>query len=174
TRIVHWMKIAFPLEDKRETQLFAKFSEVTRATVKGNLVVGLVQGGLGGTFFWIIGVQPAVLWAAVMAVSSLIPAVGTALVWLPVSIYLFAIGDTVQAISLVLFGVLVIGSVDNLLRPILVERDTKLPDYVVLFSTLGGLAIFGIHGFVMGPLIAALFLTLWTMFIQEFNPEKAD
>lgn len=172
-RIMFWLKISFPLDDERENQLFGKFSEVTRATVKGNLVVGLVQGGLGGLIFWILGVQPAVLWAALMAVSSLIPAVGTALIWLPVSIYLLAVGHYLQAVSLVLFGVLVIGTVDNILRPILVGRDTKLPDYVVLFSTLGGLAMFGIHGFVVGPLIAALFITLWHMFVIEFNPHGA-
>lgn len=171
--ILHWLKIGFPLDDQRETQLFDKFSEVTRATVKGNLVVGLVQGALGGSIFWILGVQPAVLWGALMAVSSLIPAVGTALVWVPVSIYLFAIGDYIQAISLVAFGVLVIGLVDNILRPILVGRDTKLPDYVVLFSTLGGLALVGIHGIVVGPLLAALFFTLWHMFILEFNPHRS-
>lgn len=169
-KIVFWLKIAFPLDDERESQLFAKFSEVTRATVKGNLVVGLVQGSLGGMIFWVLGVQPAILWAALMAVASLIPAVGTALIWFPVSIYLFAIGDYMQALSLIAFGVLVIGTVDNILRPILVGRDTKLPDYIVLFSTLGGLALFGIHGFVVGPLIAALFFTLWHMFILEFNP----
>lgn len=172
-RIVHWLKISFPLDDERENQLFAKFSEVTRATVKGNLVVGLVQGALGGLIFWVLGVQPAVLWAALMAVSSLIPAVGTALIWVPVSIYLLAVGDYLQAATLVAFGVLVIGTVDNILRPILVGRDTKLPDYVVLFSTLGGLVLFGIHGFVVGPLIAALFFTLWHMFIIEFNPHGA-
>jgi predicted PurR-regulated permease PerM len=172
-KIVFWLKIAFPLDDERETKLFSKFSEVTRATVKGNLVVGLVQGALGGVIFWILGVQPVLLWAALMAVSSLIPAVGTALVWFPVSIYLFAIGDYWQALSLIAFGVLVIGTVDNILRPILVGRDTKLPDYIVLFSTLGGLALFGIHGFVVGPLIAALFFTLWHMFILEFNPHDS-
>jgi len=169
--IVSWMKVAFPLDDDRETLLIKKFSEVTRATVKGNLVVGLVQGALGGGIFWALGVQPALLWGMVMAVASLIPAVGTALIWAPVAIYLLAIGDTVQGFSLIAFGVLVIGMVDNILRPILVGRDTKLPDYIVLLSTLGGLALVGIHGFVVGPLIAALFFTLWNMFILEFNPE---
>ncbi len=169
--IVAWMKVAFPLDDARETLLLAKFSEVTRATVKGNLVVGLVQGALGGGIFWVLGVQPALLWGMVMAIASLIPAVGTALIWAPVAIYLLAIGDYIQGISLIAFGVLVIGMVDNILRPILVGRDTKLPDYIVLLSTLGGLALVGIHGFVVGPLIAALFFALWNMFILEFNPE---
>ncbi|MGQ9425390.1 AI-2E family transporter [Gilvimarinus sp. F26214L] len=171
--ILKWLRVAFPLDDRRETLLFKKFSEVTRATVKGNVVVGLVQGSLGGLIFWILGVQPALLWAAMMAVSSLIPAVGTGLIWVPVALYLFAVGSYVQSIVLVLFGVLVIGTVDNILRPILVGRDTKLPDYIVLFSTLGGLAVVGIHGFVVGPLIAALFFTLWHMFILEFNPHES-
>lgn len=168
--VVHWIRVAVPLNDQRETELMNKFSEVTRATVKGNLVVGLVQGGLGALIFWILGIQGVVLWGALMVIASLLPAVGPALIWLPMSIYLFAIGEAANAIILIVFGVVIIGTADNILRPILVGRDTKLPDYVVLFSTLGGLALVGIHGFVVGPLIAALFFTLWTMFIQDFQP----
>lgn len=168
--VVHWIRVAVPLNDQRETELMNKFSEVTRATVKGNLVVGLVQGGLGALIFWILGIQGVVLWGALMVIASLIPAVGPALIWLPMAIYLFAIGEAAKAAILVVFGVVIIGTADNLLRPILVGRDTKLPDYIVLFSTLGGLALVGIHGFVVGPLIAALFFTLWTMFIQDFQP----
>lgn len=172
--ILRWVKKAVPLNDRRENELLRKFSEVTRATIKGNLVVGLVQGGLGAMIFWILGVQGVVLWGALMVVASLIPAVGPALIWLPVAIYLFAIGDHVQGIVLVAFGAVVIGTADNILRPMLVGRDTKLPDYIVLFSTLGGLALVGLHGFVVGPLAAALFFTLWTMFIHEFNPDKLE
>lgn len=172
--ILNWMRVAFPLDDERERQLFDKFSEVTRATVKGNLLVGIVQGGLGGLIFWVLGIQPALLWAVIMAVASLIPAFGTALVWAPVAVYLFVIGDYTSAVILVAFGVLVIGLVDNLLRPILVGRDTKLPDYIVLLSTLGGIALFGVHGFVMGPLVAALFFALWNMFVLEFNEDGAS
>lgn len=168
--VVHWIRVAVPLNDQRETELMNKFSEVTRATVKGNLVVGLVQGGLGALIFWILGIKGVVVWGALMVIASLIPAVGPALIWLPMAIYLFAIGEAAKAIILVAFGVVIIGTADNILRPILVGRDTKLPDYIVLFSTLGGLALVGIHGFVVGPLIAALFFTLWTMFIQDFQP----
>lgn len=171
--IIKWIKIAFPLDDDREAHLFAKFSEVSRATVKGNLVVGLVQGALGGLIFWYLGVQPAILWAAAMAVASLIPAVGTGLIWVPVAIYMLAVGRYVDGVVLIAFGVFVIGLVDNILRPILVGRDTKLPDYVVLFSTLGGLALVGLQGIVVGPLVAALFFSLWNMFVLEFNPEGA-
>lgn len=162
---------ALPLGDERETLLFAKFAEVTRATIKGNLLVAMAQGALGGLIFWWLGIPAALLWGVVMAVLSLIPAVGASLVWLPVAIYLYANGEVFDATVLALFGAIVIGLVDNILRPILVGRDTKLPDYMVLFSTLGGLAMFGITGFAVGPLLAALFVAFWGIFIREFNEE---
>lgn len=160
---------ALPLGDARERMLFAKFGEVTRATIKGNLVIAIVQGSLGGLIFWILGIPGALLWGVVMAVLSLIPAVGPAIVWAPVALYLFAIGANVKAIVLIAFGMGVIGLIDNILRPILVGRDTKLPDYVVLLSTLGGLGLFGINGFVIGPLVAALFIAFWGIFIREVH-----
>lgn len=160
---------ALPLGDARERMLFAKFAEVTRATIKGNLVIAIVQGSLGGLIFWILDIPGALLWGVVMAALSLIPAVGPAIVWAPVSLYLFALGENVKAIILIAFGMGVIGLIDNILRPILVGRDTKLPDYIVLLSTLGGLALFGINGFVVGPLVAALFIAFWGIFIREVN-----
>lgn len=164
---------ALPLGDARERLLFAKFSEVTRATIKGNLVIAVIQGSLGGLIFWVLGIPGALLWGVVMAVFSLIPAIGPAIIWVPVAIYLFATGDTVKAIVLAGFGAGVIGLIDNLLRPILVGRDTKLPDYVVLLSTLGGLGVFGVNGFVIGPLVAALFIAFWGIFMREVNvPEE--
>lgn len=166
---------ALPLGDEREHLLFAKFAEVTRATVKGNLVVALIQGSLGGIIFAILGIPGALLWGVVMVLLSLIPVVGAGLIWAPVAIYLFAVGDWVQGLVLAGFGIGVIGLVDNVLRPILVGRDTKLPDYIVLLSTLGGLVMFGMNGFVIGPLIAVLFAAFWGIFIREFNlhPESA-
>jgi len=163
---------ALPLGDERERLLFRKFSEVTRATVKGNLLVAMVQGALGGIIFWILGLPAALLWGVVMAILSLIPAIGAGLVWLPAALYLYAVGDWVAATVLVLYGFLVIGLADNILRPILVGRDTKLPDWMVLLSTLGGLALFGINGFVVGPLIAVLFIAFWQIFSKEFNPKR--
>ncbi len=171
--IITWLRVAFPLNDDRERHLFEKFSEVTRATIKGNIVVGMVQGALGGLIFWFLGVEPALLLGFVMAFASLVPALGTALIWVPVAIYFLVIGNYPQASVLVLYGVLVIGTADNILRPILVGRDTKLPDYVVLLTTLGGLAMIGLQGFILGPLIAAFFFSLWNMFVLEFNPEGA-
>ncbi len=160
---------ALPLGDERERLLMQKFAEVTRATIKGSLVVAMVQGALGGLIFWILEIPGPVLWGVVMTVLSLIPVVGASLIWLPVGLYLLAIGNTSDGIILISFGAIIIGLVDNILRPILVGRDTKLPDYLVLLSTLGGFSMFGMTGFVLGPLIAVLFITFWEIFSREFN-----
>lgn len=168
-KIIGLVYHALPLGDARERLLFHKFAEVTRATVKGNLVVSIVQGTIGGVTFALLGLEAALLWGVIMAVASLVPAVGAAIVWLPVAIFLIASGQYISAGILIAVGALVIGLVDNLLRPILVGRDTKLPDYLVLLSTLGGLVLFGINGFVLGPLIAALFIAFWGIFIREFQ-----
>lgn len=161
---------ALPLGDKREHLLLRKIAEVTSATVKGNLVVAAVQGALGGFIFWALDVEAALLWAVVMAFASLLPSVGSALIWVPVAIYFLATGAVWQGVVLIAFGAGVIGLVDNLLRPILVGRSTQIPDYLVLLSTLGGIAIFGLNGFVLGPLIAGVFIVFWDIFIREFNP----
>ncbi|MCR9090432.1 MAG: AI-2E family transporter [Proteobacteria bacterium] len=165
---------ALPLGDERERLLFQKFAEVARATVKGNLLVAMVQGMLGGLIFWILGLPAPLLWGVVMTVLSLIPAIGAGLVWLPAAVYLYAIGAWVSATVLIAYGVLIIGLADNLLRPILVGRDTKLPDWMVLLSTLGGIVMVGISGFVVGPLIAVLFVAFWQIFSREFNHAAID
>ena len=157
-------KDAVPLRAEQRQALLDKFAVVIYASVKGNIVVAVVQGALGGLMFWILGIRAAVLWGALMAVLSLLPAVGTALVWLPVAIYLLATGSVWQGIVLIAWGVLVIGLVDNLMRPFLVGKDIKMPDYLVLISTLGGLAVFGVNGFVIGPVIAAMFMAVWDIF----------
>jgi predicted PurR-regulated permease PerM len=155
------IKNAIPLHSEQQRDLFNKFTTVIRATVKGNIVVAVVQGVLGGLIFWFLGIHAPVLWAVLMAFLSLLPAVGAGLVWLPVAIYFLVTGATWQGVVLIAYGALVIGLVDNILRPILVGKDTKMPDYVVLISTLGGMAIFGLNGFVIGPVIAALFMAVW-------------
>lgn len=159
--LVSRIRGAIPLEDALQRNFFGKFTRVVRATVKGNVVVALVQGFLGGLILWLLDVNAPVLWGVVMAFLSLLPAVGTALVWGPIAVYFLATGSIWQGLVLIAYGVLVIGLVDNLLRPILVGKDTRMPDYVVLISTLGGMAIFGLNGFVIGPLIAAMFIAAW-------------
>ena len=158
------IKAAIPLRPEQQRELFDKFAIVVRATTKSTVVVALLQGALGGLIFWFLGIHAPLLWAALMAALSLLPAVGAGLVWLPVAIYFLATGAVWQGVVLIAYGVLVIGLVDNLLRPILVGKDTKIPDYVVLISTLGGIAVFGLNGFVIGPLIAAMFMAVWDIF----------
>lgn len=161
-----------PIGDEAERHLLSKFAEVARATVKGTLVVGIIQGTLGGIMFAILGIESAVFWGVIMIVLSILPVVGSALVWFPASIILIANGYWAKAIILFMFGALVVGLIDNLLRPILVGRDTKMPDYLILLSTLGGLALFGLSGFVIGPIIAAFFMAVWVMFEVEYNPDS--
>ncbi len=152
-----------PLSDEHKSQLFRKFATVVRATVKGNLVVAATQGLLGGIIFWLLGIDGALLWGVLMGFLSLLPAVGAAIVWVPFAAFFLLTGAIWKGTILVLFCVLVIGLVDNLMRPLLVGKDTKMPDYVILISTLGGLTLFGLNGFVIGPLIAALFMVCWDL-----------
>jgi len=160
---------AIPLAEEQKHHLLKKFATVIKATVKGNIAVAATQGALGGLILWALGIQGALLWAVVMGFLSLLPAVGAGLIWGPIAIYFLATGAVWQGVVLIAFGILVIGLVDNVLRPILVGKDTKMPDYVVLISTLGGLSLFGLNGFVIGPLIAALFIATWDLFA---SPEK--
>ena len=154
---------AIPLNPQHTRRLLTQFATVVRATVKGNIVVALVQGALGALAFWVLGLAGAVLWGAVMAFLSLLPAVGAAMVWGPVALYFFFTGEVVKGVGLVAWGTLVIGLVDNFLRPVMVGKDTRMPDYLVLVATLGGIVVFGLNGFVIGPVIAAVFLVSWEM-----------
>ena len=172
--IARRIRQSVPLGPDQRQGLFRKFTQVIRATVKGNVVIALLQGALGGLIFWFLDIKAALFWAVVMAILSLLPAVGTALVWVPVAIYSMATGSIWQGIVLIAYGVLVIGLVDNVVRPILVGKDTRMPDYIVLISTLGGIAIFGINGFVIGPVIAALFLVAWSIFAAPRTGEEPD
>ena len=158
---------SMPLTPEYNRALLVRFAAVVRATVKGNIVIAVIQGTIGGVAFWALGIQGALLWGALMVLLSLLPAVGAAIVWVPAAVYLFVIGSTGKGLILVAIGGGVIAVVDNLLRPVLVGKDTRLPDYVILVSTVGGLSIFGINGFVIGPLIAALFISAWTIFRDE-------
>ena len=165
---------AVPMQRQHTDFLLSKFATVVRATVKGTVVVALVQGMLGGVAFAFLGIHGAVLWGVVMSVLSLLPAIGAALVWAPVAIYLIATGSMIEGLGLAAWGAGVMGMVDNLLRPILVGKETKLPDYLVLLSTIGGLSIFGLNGFLIGPAIAALFVATWALFSHEEGATPED
>jgi predicted PurR-regulated permease PerM len=165
--LVRRVRAAVPLSRERQEALLTKFAVVVRATVKGNVVVAILQGALGGLIFWLLGIHGVVLWSVIMAILSLLPAVGTALVWGPVAVYFLATGAAVKGLVLLAYGVLVIGLVDNVVRPMLVGKDTRMPDYLVLVTTLGGIAIFGINGFIIGPLIAAIFIATWDLSVES-------
>lgn len=168
-RIAGMIKRAIPLDVDTKRHLLQKLTTVVRATVKGNIVVAVTQGALGALIFWLLGLPSALLWGTVMALLSLLPAVGSALIWAPVAIYLILSGAVLKGTLLMAFGALVIGTIDNVLRPILVGKDTRMPDYIVLVSTLGGISVFGLSGFVVGPLVAALFMASWDIFVTRQN-----
>ena len=159
----------FPLEEADKDLLLDKFVSVSRATIKGTLVIGIVQGGLAGLAFAVVGIKGAVFWGTVMAVLSIIPGIGTALVWVPAVIYLLSIGQTGPAIGLFLWCAIVVGTADNFLRPLLVGKDTEMPDLLVMLSTFGGLTLFGAIGLVLGPVIGAVFIAMWQIYSRTFG-----
>ena len=160
-----------PMEGSVSSRLCERSVSIVKATVKGSFVVGLVQGALGTATFWIAGVPSAVLLGVIMALASLLPAIGTGLVWVPVALWLFLTGAIWQGVVVVISGALIIGMADNVLRPILVGRDTGIPDWVILVSTLGGIAAFGLSGIVIGPVIAGLFMAGCSIRLELKRPE---
>ena len=176
-RLVDRILYYLPLEDAEERLLLDKFRSVSRATLKGTAVIGLLQGVLAGIGFAVAGVPSALFWGALMVVLSVIPGIGIGLVWIPAVIVLLAGGHTVAGILLAVFCGGIVGSIDNVLRPRLVGQDTKMPDLLILLSTLGGVAMFGILGLIIGPILAALFVTVWEIYGRVFAdvlPAGAD
>jgi len=154
---------AFPMKNEDESYLLDQFQKTTRATIKGTVMVALAQGFLGYLTLLLIGINGALIWGAVMALLSIVPAIGTVLVWLPIALVLFLNGEIMDASLLIFSGVFIIGMIDNLLRPILIGKETKMPDYLILLTTIGGISIFGITGFIVGPIIASLFISIWSL-----------
>jgi predicted PurR-regulated permease PerM len=158
-----------PLSDEDETRMLAQFASITRATVKGTLVIGIIQGALAGIAFWVAGIEGAALWGTIMTILSIIPGIGAALVWVPVVIILYVTGQYLTATLLAAWCAAVVGTVDNFLRPVLVGRDAKMPDLLILIGTLGGLFLFGPIGFIVGPIVCGLFLTVWDIYGTTFR-----
>jgi len=163
-----------PLSDADKQRMVEKFVSVTRATLKGTVLIGAAQGALGGLAFWAAGIDGPIFWGTVMTVLSIIPGVGGAVIWVPAAIILAATGAVWQGVALGVFCAFVVGSVDNVLRPRLVGHDTKMHELLIFFSTLGGLLLFGVMGFILGPILAALFVTAWEMFGTAFRSALAD
>jgi predicted PurR-regulated permease PerM len=164
-KILYYM----PLTAKDENRMAEKFVSVSRATLKGTFVIGVVQGTLAGLAFAVAGINGALFWGTIMAVLSIIPGVGTALVWIPAVVFLFAAGNMLAAVLLALWCAVLVGSVDNVLRPWMVGKDTKMPDLLILLGTLGGLMLFGAAGIIVGPVMAALFITVWEIYGDTFK-----
>ena len=163
-----------PLSDQDEQRLLHRFTSVAGATIKSTLIIGILQGGLCGFAFFLAGIQGSVFWGTVMAVMSIIPAFGTAIVWGPALIVLALTGHFTGVIILAVICGAIAGNLDNVLRPRLVGKDTEMHDLFVLFGTLGGIALFGILGIIIGPIISALFITVWEIYgdaFKEYLPE---
>jgi predicted PurR-regulated permease PerM len=158
-----------PLEKEDEDRMLDRFTSVTRATLKGTIVIGVLQGGLAGLAFAAVGIQGALFWGTIMAVLSVIPGVGSALVWVPAAVVLGATGHVIKALGLAAFCAVVVGAVDNLLRPRLVGKDTQMHELLILLGTLGGIFMFGMIGFIIGPIVAALFVTMWEIYGMVFQ-----
>ena len=166
-RLAGIAETALPLPQQYKRELIDKFMTVVRATLKGSLLVAAIQGALGGLVFSVMGVRGAMIWAVLMGFLSLLPVIGASLILAPVAVYFLLNGAAWKAVALVAYGVIVHGLVDNFVRPILVGKDARLPDYVVMITTLGGMAVFGINGFIIGPTIAAMFIAIWHRPIDE-------
>lgn len=160
-----------PLGDDYEKNLYSKFTSTARATIKGSLIVGLIQGALGGGMFAVAGIDGAIIWGILMVLVASIPAVGAYFIWLPAAIIQLIIGNTWTGVGMLLFGSLVIGTIDNFIRPYLVGKDSQMHPLLVLLSTLGGIAVFGISGFIIGPIIASLMLAFWEMYEHYYRKE---
>ncbi len=162
-----------PFDYELQQHLRSRFAAVARATLKGTFLISVIQGTIGGMSFWLLDIRAPVLWGVVMTLFALLPAIGPPIVWIPASIVLIATDELLKGLILIGIGAIVIGLVDNLLRPVLVGRDARLPDYIILLTTLGGIAAFGVSGIVIGPIIAALFFAIWTSFADRRQPAEA-
>ncbi len=160
-----------PLRDRHEKLLVEKFVSMSRATMKGTLVIGVIQGAIGWLLFWVVGIPSSVIWGVLMFLFSIIPMVGTGAVWFPAAIILFLSGQVWQGALVLGIGFGVISLIDNILRPKLVGKDTQMHPLLVFFATLGGISLFGIPGFILGPIVVSLFMALWEIYGMEFKKQ---
>ncbi|HPD56466.1 MAG TPA: AI-2E family transporter [Smithellaceae bacterium] len=150
------------------------FLNTAKATLKITFVIGGLQGLLGGLLFYITGIDNALIWGVLMFGLAVVPLVGCSLIWAPAGIIMLFLGHIWQGVTILAFGALVISSVDNLLRPVLVGHNLQMHPLLIFLSTLGGLAVFGVSGFVLGPVIASLFLASWRLFLELHKKEEIE
>lgn len=167
-RILDNLRHVLPFSRSQEDRLLTEIEAVSKSAVLGSFLTAIAQGVAGGFALWIVGF-PALFWGSIMAAASFIPAVGTALIWVPISIYLAISGDIWMAVFLALWGVLVVGSIDNLLRPLLMQGSAGMNTLMIFFSLLGGLQLFGLAGLIYGPLIFAITIVLFKLYEEEFS-----
>ncbi len=168
-RILEKIFYYMPLSHEDEVLMLQRFASVTKATVKGTILIGLIQGTLAGLAFFVAGINGAAFWGTIMVILSIVPGIGAALVWVPAVIYLFVTGQHISALLLGVWCAAVVGTIDNVLRPSLVGKDAKMPDLLILLGTLGGLFFFGPLGFIVGPIVCGLFLTTWEIYGVAFK-----
>lgn len=168
-RLLKYLMMLSPLRNEHDQLLIEKFTSISRATLKGTIVVGVIQGFLGGIVFWIAGIPSSAIWGLAMMFFSIIPMVGTTIVWIPAGIIMLLLGNIWQGVFILIMGAGVISVIDNILRPKLVGRDTEMHPLMVFFATLGGISLFGLPGFIIGPIIVALFLALGEIYSIEFR-----
>jgi predicted PurR-regulated permease PerM len=157
------------LKDEIGNRLYQRFTSTARATLKGTLIIGLIQGTMGGILFWAVGINSAIVWGVIMILAAMIPGIGCAIIWAPAALIMLATGHVWECIILITVGSLVISSIDNVLRPLLVGKDTQMHPLLIFLSTLGGIAVFGLSGFVIGPIITALLSTLWEIYEKHYQ-----
>jgi len=172
--MVRQFKAVLPLAPPTKRQLGERIASLVRSTVKGTLLVALLQGFIGGIVFAVLGLPSPLIWGTVMAFATLLPVIGTGLVWVPTAVYLLATGNVGQGLALIGCGVFIIGGADNIARPMIVGRDTGLPDWLVLTSTLGGVGLFGFHGVILGPLVAGVTIALWELYRDLHDHAPAE
>jgi predicted PurR-regulated permease PerM len=160
-----------PIGKKYEVMLYEKFTETASATIKGTIFVGGLQGTIGGIMLALVGIKSALICGIFMIFFSIIPGIGSAIIWFPAALFLIFTGHVWAGIFVILFGTFFIGTIDNLLRPILVGKDAEMHPLLILLSTLGGIGLFGVSGFLMGPIIAALFVSFWKIYEEFYHKE---
>ncbi len=170
-RALNYLMRISPLRNEHDRLLIERFVSISRATVKGTLLIGVLQGALGALMFFIVGIPSPLVWGLFMVFFSIIPMLGSGIVWFPAGIILLMMGDIWQGFFVLGVGMGIISSIDNVLRPMLVGNDTKMHPLLVFFATLGGLSLFGVLGFIIGPIIVALFLALMEIYTQEFRQQ---
>jgi len=156
-----------PFSKTQKETLIKQVKDIVISTIYGGVTVAFIQGIIGGISFFILGIPSAVLWGLCMFLASFVPILGTFIIWGPGAAYLFFNGFILKGFILILIGIFIISMVDNILRPLIVKGKTRLPTILIFFSILGGIKLFGLIGFIMGPLILALFISLLEIFLYS-------